>query len=82
MDPAATLAEPNYFAQQMYETWGDRLRVTEDENDFACRQGFAALRQYDGEMERRGRELLETARRRTTPLGSSSSAVLITATPG
>jgi predicted nucleotide-binding protein (sugar kinase/HSP70/actin superfamily) len=59
VDPAATLAEPNYFARQMYETWGERLRVTEDESDFACRQGFAALRQYDEEMERRGRELLE-----------------------
>ena len=59
VDPAATLAEPNYFAQQMYETWGERLRVTEDESDFACRQGFAALKQYDVEMERRGRDVLE-----------------------
>jgi predicted nucleotide-binding protein (sugar kinase/HSP70/actin superfamily) len=59
VDPAATLAEPNYFAKQMHEVWGSRLRVTEDESDFACRQGFAALRQFDEEMERRGREILE-----------------------
>jgi activator of 2-hydroxyglutaryl-CoA dehydratase/predicted nucleotide-binding protein (sugar kinase/HSP70/actin superfamily) len=59
VDPAATLAEPNYFAKQMYEAWGERLRITEDENEFACRQGFAALRQFDSEMERRGREILE-----------------------
>jgi predicted nucleotide-binding protein (sugar kinase/HSP70/actin superfamily) len=59
VDPAATLAEPNYFAKQMHEVWGSRLRVTEDESDFACRQGFAALRQFDFEMERRGREILE-----------------------
>jgi activator of 2-hydroxyglutaryl-CoA dehydratase/predicted nucleotide-binding protein (sugar kinase/HSP70/actin superfamily) len=59
VDPAATLAEPNYFAKQMHEVWGTRLRVTEDESDFACGQGFAALRQFDFEMERRGREILE-----------------------
>ena len=27
--------------------WGSRLGITEDENDFACRQGFAALRLAD-----------------------------------
>jgi activator of 2-hydroxyglutaryl-CoA dehydratase/predicted nucleotide-binding protein (sugar kinase/HSP70/actin superfamily) len=59
VDPAATLVEPNYFARQMFETWGSRLGVTEDENDHACRQGFQALRRFDQEMERRGREILE-----------------------
>jgi predicted nucleotide-binding protein (sugar kinase/HSP70/actin superfamily) len=59
LDPATTLVEANYFAKQMHEVWGQRLRVTEDESDFACRQGFAALRQFDQEMERRGREILE-----------------------
>ena len=35
-----TLAEPNYFARQMFEMWGERLGITEDENDWACRRGL------------------------------------------
>ena len=43
----------------MFETWGQRLGITEDENDYACREGFEALRLFDEEMERRGLEMLE-----------------------
>ena len=59
VDNAVTLLEPHYFARQMFETWGPRLGLTEDENDHACREGFKALRLFDEEMERRGLELLE-----------------------
>ena len=59
VDAAFTLTERNYFAKQMYETWGERLGITQDENDHACRQGFDALRAFDAEMERRGMEILE-----------------------
>jgi activator of 2-hydroxyglutaryl-CoA dehydratase/predicted nucleotide-binding protein (sugar kinase/HSP70/actin superfamily) len=59
VDNAVTLMEPNYFARQMFETWGPKLGITEDENDHACREGFKALRLFDEEMERRGLELLE-----------------------
>ncbi len=59
VDPAATLNEPTYFARQMFETWGPRLGITEDESDHACREGWKALRLFDEEMERRGLELLE-----------------------
>jgi len=59
VDQAVTLVEPNYFAKQMFEMWGERLGVTEDENDFACRQGFAALRAVDDDLQRRGLEILE-----------------------
>ncbi len=59
VDQAVTLVEPNYFARQMFEMWGERLGVTEDENDHACRQGFEALRKFDEEMQRRGLEILE-----------------------
>jgi activator of 2-hydroxyglutaryl-CoA dehydratase/predicted nucleotide-binding protein (sugar kinase/HSP70/actin superfamily) len=59
VDTAVTLLEPHYFARQMFEGWGGRLGVTEDENDHACREGFKALRLFDEEMERRGLELLE-----------------------
>ena len=61
VDAAVTLLEPHYFARQMFETWGERLGVTEDESDHACREGLRALRLFDEEMERRGLEMLETA---------------------
>src|SRR5262245_50586821 len=59
VDPAVTLVEPNYFKQQMFEAWAQRLEITRDECDFACQQGFEALRQFDQEMQRRGMEVLE-----------------------
>ena len=59
VDDAVTLQEPNYFARQMFETWGRRLGITEDESDHACREGMKALGLFDSEMERRGLELLE-----------------------
>ena len=59
VDDAVTLQEPHYFARQMFETWGQRLGVTEDESDHACREGLKALRLFDEEMERRGLEMLE-----------------------
>jgi predicted nucleotide-binding protein (sugar kinase/HSP70/actin superfamily) len=59
VDEAVTLNERHYFARQMFETWRTRLRITEDENDFACREGFRALALFDQEMERRGLEVLE-----------------------
>jgi activator of 2-hydroxyglutaryl-CoA dehydratase/predicted nucleotide-binding protein (sugar kinase/HSP70/actin superfamily) len=59
VDDAFTLNEPNFFAQAMFECWGRRLGVTEDESDHACREGFRALRLFDEEMQRRGLEILE-----------------------
>lgn len=59
VDPAVTLVEPNYFKKQMFETWGGRLRLTKDECDFACDQGFEALRQFDAEMQRQGALVLQ-----------------------
>ena len=59
VDGAVTLSEPNYFAKQMFEMWGGRLGITEDENDFACRQGLAALRLADEDLQRRGLEILQ-----------------------
>ena len=62
VDPAISLNEPNYMKQQMFEAWGERLRVTRDESDFALDQGWMAMRCFDSEMQRRGMLLLGTAR--------------------
>ena len=61
VDNAVTLVEPFYFKRQMFEMWGKRLRVTEDESNFAVDQGWEALRCFDQEMQRRGAQVLEEA---------------------
>lgn len=59
VDDAFTLAEPSFFAKQMFDCWGPRLGITQDESDHAVREGFQALRLFDEEMQRRGLEVLE-----------------------
>ncbi|MBW2232002.1 MAG: CoA activase [Deltaproteobacteria bacterium] len=59
VDGAVTLTERRYFARQMFEMFGERLGITEDESDFACGQGFEALRRFEADLQRRGREILE-----------------------
>jgi len=63
VDPVVTLIEPNYFKLRMFETWGGRLGITRDENDFAVDAGFEALRRFDAELQRRGREALDALER-------------------
>ncbi len=63
LDPSVTLNEPHLLRQQMWETWGERLRVTRDESDFAVDQGLRALAEFDRRMQERGRAILEAAER-------------------
>jgi activator of 2-hydroxyglutaryl-CoA dehydratase/predicted nucleotide-binding protein (sugar kinase/HSP70/actin superfamily) len=63
VDDSVTFTEPNLLKRQLFEVWGPRLGVTEDENDHAVEQGLAALAAYATEMERRGREILEQVER-------------------
>lgn len=58
LDTAVTLNEPLMCKKQMFEEWGPLLGLTQDENDFAVDQAFAALQAFDDEMERKGREIL------------------------
>ncbi|HEV8268730.1 MAG TPA: acyl-CoA dehydratase activase-related protein, partial [Thermoanaerobaculia bacterium] len=59
LDPALSFMEPTLLAKRMFETWGPRLGITEDENDHAVREAWKAMRLFDQEMEKRGMELLE-----------------------
>lgn len=58
--PALTFAEPHLLARRMFETWGARLEVTEDESDFACEQAWKAFQAFTADMEEKGRAILET----------------------
>ena len=54
---------PHLLRRQLFETWGERLGVSEDESDWACEQGWRAMRLCDEELQRRGLEMLRKAER-------------------
>ena len=60
VDPAVSFVEPNLMARRMFECWGERLGITEDENDHACREAWKALNMFDKDVEEKGRAILET----------------------
>ena len=51
----------NLVRQQLYETWGERLGISRDENDWACSQGRQAMAAYDAQLQRQGHEILARA---------------------
>jgi activator of 2-hydroxyglutaryl-CoA dehydratase/predicted nucleotide-binding protein (sugar kinase/HSP70/actin superfamily) len=59
VDPALTFSETNLLKRALFDTWGPRLGITEDESDFAVDQGFAALKLYDQTLQDMGREILD-----------------------
>ena len=60
LDPALTFSELTLTARRMYETWGPRLGMTEDESDHAHREAVRALEQFDRDLQEKGRAILET----------------------
>jgi activator of 2-hydroxyglutaryl-CoA dehydratase/predicted nucleotide-binding protein (sugar kinase/HSP70/actin superfamily) len=60
LDPALTFSEMTLTARRMFETWGPRLGITEDESDHAHREGMRALEQFERDLQEKGRAILET----------------------
>jgi len=60
IDTAVSFSETNLMARRMFNTWGKRLGVTEDENDHAHREGLRALQAFDLDLQDKGRAILET----------------------
>jgi len=60
LDPALSFVEPTLMAKRLFDTFGPRLGITEDENDFACRQGWRALDAFERDLQEKGRAILET----------------------
>jgi activator of 2-hydroxyglutaryl-CoA dehydratase/predicted nucleotide-binding protein (sugar kinase/HSP70/actin superfamily) len=63
LDPAVTFTEPNLLKKVMFETWGDKLGMTQDESDFACDEAWNAMRELDVRLESMGKEILEQMER-------------------
>ena len=47
--------------KELWNTWGDRLRITEDENRWAIEQAWNSLEQNDKNIMADGREILDSA---------------------
>ena len=60
---AVTLEEKMMLKRQMFSMWQDRLKITEDESNFALDQAWQALDQLNADMEQRGMEILLDAER-------------------
>ncbi|MCC6521202.1 MAG: CoA activase [Polyangiaceae bacterium] len=60
LDPALGFGEPNLMARRMFEVWGPRLDITEDESDHAHREGLRALAAFERDLQDKGRAILET----------------------
>ncbi len=60
LDPALTFGEMNLTAKRMFDTWGPRLGVTQDECDHAHREGLKALDAFEQDLQDKGRAILET----------------------
>ena len=59
LKPTVTMTERALQKRQMFEIWGERLGITEDESDHACDQAWKALDAFDAEMQARGRMILD-----------------------
>ncbi len=59
IDDAVSFDEPNYLKKQMFETWGERLRMTKDESDFAVDQALATWRSFEKSLQQKGKEIIE-----------------------
>jgi activator of 2-hydroxyglutaryl-CoA dehydratase/predicted nucleotide-binding protein (sugar kinase/HSP70/actin superfamily) len=63
IDDALSFMEPNLLKRRLFQVWGPRLGVTEDEVEWAADQGWAALEEFDRRMQERGRSILEQVER-------------------
>ncbi|MBV1883100.1 MAG: hypothetical protein KUG82_15790 [Pseudomonadales bacterium] len=59
LSPTLSLSEPLLLKKKMFDTFGEHLQMTEDENDFAIEQAFLALENFDQYMEDNGRKILD-----------------------
>jgi len=63
IDAGISFNEQNLLKKRMFEVWGPRLGVTEDETDWAVDQGFEALRECTRILEEKGKAILEQVER-------------------
>jgi predicted nucleotide-binding protein (sugar kinase/HSP70/actin superfamily) len=63
VDTVLNLSEAHLFNEQMWQAWGDRLRISRDEHDFALQRAWEALAGFEQMLEEKGRGILEEVAR-------------------
>jgi predicted nucleotide-binding protein (sugar kinase/HSP70/actin superfamily) len=61
VEDALNFDNQNLLKKQLFATWKDKLRITEDENNWAIKQAWKALDQNDTEIMKEGRAILDEA---------------------
>ena len=78
LDPALTFGEMTLTARRMFEMWGPRLGITEDESDHAHREAMKALALFESDLQEKGRAILETVEALREPRENLETAVRAT----
>src|ERR1700757_231298 len=63
IDPVLNFADRKLFAHQMLQAWQPVLGLSLEENDRAVESGFAALKEYEANIRRRARQVLDQLER-------------------
>jgi predicted nucleotide-binding protein (sugar kinase/HSP70/actin superfamily) len=56
-----TFTNTELLKKQLFATWGDRLKITQDESDFAVMQAINAQKEYESYIQSLGKEILKEA---------------------
>ena len=63
IDPVLNFADRKLFAYQMLQAWQPVLGLSPEENDRAVEAGFAALKDYESNIRKRARQVLDQLER-------------------
>ncbi len=63
LDPILNVDDRRLLGLQMYQTWGPILGLSEEENQRALEAGFKAFEDYDLDLRKRSREVLDSLER-------------------
>ncbi len=61
VDDALDFDNKALLKEQLFEVWGEKLRITKDESDWACEEGWKALQFQDDAIMQEGRAILDEA---------------------
>ncbi len=61
IDDTLSFDAPRLLKKELFTTWGERLRITRDESDWAIEQATRALAESETALQEEGREILEKA---------------------
>jgi predicted nucleotide-binding protein (sugar kinase/HSP70/actin superfamily) len=75
IDEPLNMDEINFLKKNLFDTWGKRLGITQDENDFAVDQGHLALETYNLDVQEKGQAILDTVE------AENDIAILVLARP-